>query len=94
MRHLHEARHQRYIESHIRNLLNTGPTFIVKAYRTKTRTISVHLLRLYDAQMDAEHNPHPRSVGLVRYYIRELDRLNAELRILEDAMRIANIPYL
>ena len=66
----------------------------MKSYRTKTRTISIHLLRLYDAQVEADLNPKPSTTGLVRYYVRELDRLNAEFRILEDAMRLAGISYL
>ena len=85
--------HRRFIESHVRNLLDAGPRFILKAYRTKIRTISEHLLKLHRAQVDAEADPSPYSLGLVRYYVRELDRLNAELRILEDAMQTAGIPF-
>ena len=90
----HARRHRKFIESHVRSLLDNGPTFILKAYRSKTRTISLHLLKLYEAQLDAESRPGPYTPGLVRYYVRELDRLNAELRILEDAMSTARIPYL
>ena len=78
----------------MRNLLDSGPVFILKAYRTKTRTISLHLIKLYDAQLNAEVEPSPYALGLVRYYVRELDRLNTELRILENAMSISGIPYL
>ena len=90
---LYGTTHRRFIESHVRNLLDAGPRFILKAYRTKIRTISEHLLKLHRAQVDAETDPSPYSLGLVRYYVRELDRLNAELRILEDAMQIAGIPF-
>jgi len=93
LRERNDDAYRRFIESHVRRLLDSGPRFIMRSYRRKARTVSEHLLKLYNAQIEAERFESPYSLGLVRYYVRELNRLNAELRILEDAMHLAGIPY-
>lgn len=81
-----------FIKTHVANLLKSGAKTIQQAYKTKAATIAEHQTKLAKAREVAKQNPTQANNGLVRYYEKEISRLQTEHSILRDAMEMMGIP--